>query len=512
MYARGDATITVNRHPTGAFKSLLASFFFDEVEDLLVTAVRHPCLAGLTCPPGGQGDYLVFRPAPAFGSGPLAWARRGDRWGLADDDPSLAPSLRGLLGRLGAGEETIIQASEPLQRLRQRRAPLRAVTLDLEFSVASLVVERADRTLGLAQLCEAPPCDVADDHVENSRVVLNAEHGRLFSIGDGHPEVIEHVIFSSLAGPGARPGLEETRYAIDVASSPGDVVAATWNMDDQRLYALDRVADGLRLARWRHGQSAFESVVLLPVAYAAFDRFHLTHGPEGDLILTAVQAGGAAVAARTVVLRFALRDSGTGLVALGGTVFDAAALVEPVVLERAVQLLYWDASRAEPVYRVLDFGGFATLLPPLTPRLLSRPDCAAATATPAELWPPNHKMKEVHVTGVTDPDGDPVAITINKVLQDEVLAGAGTGSESPDALIAADRRSVLLRRERAGGGDGRVYSIAFTATDGSGKQCQGAVDVCVPHDRRGTGCIAGDDRHVSTKSCAEEGGACSPTP
>ncbi len=508
LYGRGDATVTVNRHPTGAFRSFMASFFFDETDDFLVTGVRHPCLAGLTCPPGGQGDYLIFRPAPTFGAGPTAWARRGDRWGFADDDPSVAPSLVGLLGRLGAGEETLVQAAEPLQRLRQRGVALRAVTLDLEFTLASLVVERNDGRLALAQLCEEPPCDVADETVENSRIVLNAEHGRLYSVGDGHPEVIEHVIVSSLAGPGARPGVEEARYAIEQMSAPADVVAATWNMDDQRLYVLDRVAGGLRLARWRHGDAAFDPVALLPAAYTSFDRFHLTHGPEGDLVLAAVQAAAAPAAARTVLLRFALHDSGTGLVGLGGKVLGAAALVEPFVLERAVQILYWDALRAEPAYRMEDLGSFGPLPSSLAPRLLSRPDCAAATAAPAELWPPNHKLQEVSVAGVTDLDGDSVTLRIDKVLQDEVLAGAGTGSASPDAVNAADRRSVRLRRERAGSGDGRIYSVTFTATGAAGKQCRGTVEVCVPHERRG-GCTAGDDLHVSTKSCAE-GGACSP--
>ena len=41
----------------------------------------------------------------------------------------------------------------------------------------------------------------------------------------------------------------------------------------------------------------------------------------------------------------------------------------------------------------------------------------------ASLWPPNHKLRTVTVSGATDPDGDPVAITITGVTQDEPVNG-----------------------------------------------------------------------------------------
>jgi hypothetical protein len=39
-----------------------------------------------------------------------------------------------------------------------------------------------------------------------------------------------------------------------------------------------------------------------------------------------------------------------------------------------------------------------------------------------------------------------------------------------------------VRAERAGGGNGRVYHIFFTASDGNGGSCSGIVNVGVPHD------------------------------
>jgi len=100
------------------------------------------------------------------------------------------------------------------------------------------------------------------------------------------------------------------------------------------------------------------------------------------------------------------------------------------------------------------------------------------------LWPPDHKFRTVKVTGVTDPDGDPVTATITGVTQDGPLNGLGDGDTSPDAKHGPSSESVLLRAERSGTGDGRVYRIAFTASDGKGGTCSGGITVGVPHDQR----------------------------
>ncbi|KAA0245406.1 MAG: hypothetical protein EDM70_03315 [Candidatus Brocadia sp. AMX2] len=47
------------------------------------------------------------------------------------------------------------------------------------------------------------------------------------------------------------------------------------------------------------------------------------------------------------------------------------------------------------------------------------PACDLAQASPGLLWPPNHKLVEVGITGVTDPDNNQVTITITGVTQDE---------------------------------------------------------------------------------------------
>jgi cysteine-rich repeat protein len=119
------------------------------------------------------------------------------------------------------------------------------------------------------------------------------------------------------------------------------------------------------------------------------------------------------------------------------------------------------------------------------------PVCGAAVATPDSLWPPNHKFVPVTVDGVVDPDGDPVLITITGVAQDEPVEAEGDGNTCVDATgIGTD--VAALRSERSGGGDGRVYHVAFRADDPHGGACLGEVDVCVRHDN-GHGGACGDE-------------------
>lgn len=117
------------------------------------------------------------------------------------------------------------------------------------------------------------------------------------------------------------------------------------------------------------------------------------------------------------------------------------------------------------------------------------PVCTGATGTPKAIWPPNHKLVNVPLGGVTDPDGDAVALTVTGVTQDEPINGLGDGDTAPDAVISADKSTVQVRAERSGTGDGRVYTIAFTATDSKGATCSGTVKVGVPHDQRGPAAV-----------------------
>jgi len=126
------------------------------------------------------------------------------------------------------------------------------------------------------------------------------------------------------------------------------------------------------------------------------------------------------------------------------------------------------------------------------------PVCGLAQATPGRLWPPNHKLISVGIVGVTDPNNDGVTITITGVTQDEPVNGLGDGDTSPDAVI--QRNTVLLRAERSGTGNGRVYQVNFTANDGQGGVCTGSVKVGVPHSMKpGTSAVDDGQLYDSTQ-------------
>jgi uncharacterized repeat protein (TIGR01451 family) len=133
-------------------------------------------------------------------------------------------------------------------------------------------------------------------------------------------------------------------------------------------------------------------------------------------------------------------------------------------------------SNANPNQADSDHDGIGDVCEP------SGSDCSAARPSLRELWSPNHHKYQVTIAGVTDAQGGPVTIRIDRVFQDEPTDAQGDGHTCPDAFIPADRRSAYVLIERAGNGNGRVYTIYFTATDRNGGSCSGSVTVTVPHD------------------------------
>ncbi|HVG10629.1 MAG TPA: hypothetical protein VNM67_23195 [Thermoanaerobaculia bacterium] len=113
------------------------------------------------------------------------------------------------------------------------------------------------------------------------------------------------------------------------------------------------------------------------------------------------------------------------------------------------------------------------------------PGCAAAVVSPAVIWPPDGRMAPVAITGVTDPEGGEVELSVTSIFQDEPSTPGtadATGIGTPN---------VSLRAARSGSGDGRVYHLRFTVTDELGLACTGEVTVCVPHNQ-GRGRTCGD--------------------
>src|ERR1043166_5724953 len=105
------------------------------------------------------------------------------------------------------------------------------------------------------------------------------------------------------------------------------------------------------------------------------------------------------------------------------------------------------------------------------------------------MWPPNHKYQTFTVANfvASADDGcdttiDLGDVVIEKVTSDEIENGNGDGNTINDIVISADCKSVQLRSEREGDGNGRVYTITFRVRDASGNTTRATATVVVQHN------------------------------
>jgi Bacterial Ig domain len=113
------------------------------------------------------------------------------------------------------------------------------------------------------------------------------------------------------------------------------------------------------------------------------------------------------------------------------------------------------------------------------------PSCAGVKPSKKKLWPAEHQLVTIKLSGATDADGDPLAFAITAVTQDEKIKKvAGKGDRKPDAKrVSGEPEQVKLRAERDKKANGRVYRIAYRVSDGSGGTCTGVEKVGVPLKR-----------------------------
>jgi hypothetical protein len=115
------------------------------------------------------------------------------------------------------------------------------------------------------------------------------------------------------------------------------------------------------------------------------------------------------------------------------------------------------------------------------------PPTIDVTLDPSSLWPPNHKMAPIEAEVVVDDNCPGVSFVLTSLTSDEPDNGTGDGdtiNDIQDAAIGTPDVSFSLRSERAGGGDGRVYTATYTASDGSGNDAEDSATVTVPKNQK----------------------------
>jgi hypothetical protein len=108
------------------------------------------------------------------------------------------------------------------------------------------------------------------------------------------------------------------------------------------------------------------------------------------------------------------------------------------------------------------------------------PVVTSLAATPAILWPPDHKMIDVKVTfGQSDNCSANCSLTVSS---NESINGQGDGDSSPDWIVI-DAQHLQLRAERSGLGSGRTYTLTLTCRDAAGNTTVKTTTVVVPHNQ-----------------------------
>jgi HYR domain len=124
----------------------------------------------------------------------------------------------------------------------------------------------------------------------------------------------------------------------------------------------------------------------------------------------------------------------------------------------------------------------------VTVRDTTPPVISAVSASPNVLWPPDHTMIPVTVSASASDLCDPNAAsrcTITGITSNEPVVATECDTTTPDWQITGNL-TALLREERCGTGNGRVYTIAIQCPDASGNVANASVAVVVPFSQSAT--------------------------
>lgn len=110
------------------------------------------------------------------------------------------------------------------------------------------------------------------------------------------------------------------------------------------------------------------------------------------------------------------------------------------------------------------------------------PPILTLSLSPNTLWPPNRKLVPITATITVKDDYDPqpeiqlVSITANEPLDKD---------DARDVKPGTDDRQFQLKSERKEENKaGRIYTVTYSATDGSGNKTIASATVTVPHNER----------------------------
>ena len=104
------------------------------------------------------------------------------------------------------------------------------------------------------------------------------------------------------------------------------------------------------------------------------------------------------------------------------------------------------------------------------------PPRLSVNVNPATIWPPNKRMVQINTSVNATDDYD-------KYPQVKLESVTSNEPDSSGKDIQIGNNSIFLCADRNGKGNGRVYTITYSATDASGNKAMASATVTVPHDQ-----------------------------
>lgn len=186
---------------------------------------------------------------------------------------------------------------------------------------------------------------------------------------------------------------------------------------------------------------------------------------------------------QSVLVNLSAADNpgGSGVQTLSYSASGADVVPETTVNSPSASLNITGSGLTTISFSARDRAGNASKLQSALVRIDTAPPVITLAASPAVLWPPNHKTVNVQLSGsMTALSG--VASASYQVTDSE-------GTDEPSGVITVNpdgsyQATVPLLASRSGtDSDGRVYTITITARSNAGNTSTSSAAVVVPHDR-----------------------------
>lgn len=185
-----------------------------------------------------------------------------------------------------------------------------------------------------------------------------------------------------------------------------------------------------------------------------------------------------------VVVGFAATDAGSGVKDIIYQVDGGAPVTVPGA---ATSVVLTSEGAHQVAYYATDNAGNSAAVKTVSVKIDTTAPACEATPDVQSLWPPNHKMVAINVAvGASDGGSGVSAWSLAGVSSDEPDNGEGDGDTTDDIQgwdAGTGDASGLLRAERMGGGDGRVYTLSYSVEDTAGNAATCSGSVVVPHSK-----------------------------